>query len=340
MEATLRAASELVTGKPADRLEFTEVRAVEGLRETYVAIGEHNIHVGVANGLTNAKILLDKVKAGKEQFHVIEVMACPGGCIGGGGQPYPPEGVKVLDPELLRQRAGALYAIDSGKKLRKSYENPAIEEVYEHVPRRARARKRPTNCCTPITSAETAARHPMSTALVDRQLGTSGSGRQAGPGRADRGADRAVPRASRTPESQLIAVLHKVQAQFGYLADAHLDAVAQLLQVPAAKVAGVASFYHFFRLKPRGKFMINVCLGTACYVKGADRVAQKVIDELGITWGETSKDGVFTLEGSRCLGTCGLAPVVMIDDEIHGDVTPDQVPALLEKYLKKAKEAG
>lgn len=130
MEATLRAASELITGKPADRLDFTEVRAVEGLRETYIAIGEHNIHVGVANGLTNAKVLLDKVKAGKEQFHVIEVMACPGGCIGGGGQPYPPEGVKVLDPELLRLRASALYSIDSGKKLRKSYENPAIEEVY------------------------------------------------------------------------------------------------------------------------------------------------------------------------------------------------------------------
>ncbi|NLF07015.1 MAG: NADH-quinone oxidoreductase subunit NuoE [Pirellulaceae bacterium] len=140
------------------------------------------------------------------------------------------------------------------------------------------------------------------------------------------------------PESQLIAVLHKVQAECGHLAEAHLDAVAQLMQVPAAKVVGVASFYHFFRLKPRGKFMINVCLGTACYVKGAERVAQRIIDELGITWGETSKDGVFTLEGSRCLGTCGLAPVVMIDDEIHGEVTPDQVPALLEKYLKKARE--
>jgi len=130
MEATLRAASELVTGKPADRLEFTEVRAVEGLRETHVAIGEHNIRVGVANGLTNAKILLDKVKAG-EPFHVIEVMACPGGCIGGGGQPYPPAGYHVLDPELLRKRASALYSIDAGKQLRKSYENPAIEEVYE-----------------------------------------------------------------------------------------------------------------------------------------------------------------------------------------------------------------
>jgi NADH:ubiquinone oxidoreductase subunit E len=139
------------------------------------------------------------------------------------------------------------------------------------------------------------------------------------------------------PESQLIAVLHHVQAQYGYLSATHLDAVAQLMQVPAAKVAGVASFYHFFRLLPRGKFMINVCLGTACYVKGADRIADKFIEELGIKWGETTKDGVFTLEASRCLGTCGLAPVVMIDEEIHGQVTPDQVPALLEKYMKKAR---
>jgi NADP-reducing hydrogenase subunit HndD len=131
MEATLRAASELVTGKPADRLEFTEVRAVEGLRDTYVAIGEQVIHVGVANGLTNAKILLDKIVEGQEQFHVIEVMACPGGCVGGGGQPYPPDGIKVLDPELLRKRASALYTIDSSKTLRKSYENPAIEELYD-----------------------------------------------------------------------------------------------------------------------------------------------------------------------------------------------------------------
>ena len=102
-------------------------------------------------------------------------------------------------------------------------------------------------------------------------------------------------------------------------------------------MAGVASFYHFFRLKPRGKYVINVCLGTACYVKGAERVAQRIIDELGITWGETSQDGVFTLAGTRCLGTCGLAPVVMIDDEIHGELTPDHVPAVLEKYLKKAR---
>jgi NADH:ubiquinone oxidoreductase subunit E len=142
------------------------------------------------------------------------------------------------------------------------------------------------------------------------------------------------------PASQLIAVLHKVQTQFGYLAPAHLDAVAQLMQIPAAKVSGVAGFYHFFRLQPRGRFVINVCLGTACYVKGADRVAQKLMDELGIQFGETSTDGVFTLECARCLGTCGLAPIVMIGDQVHPQVTPDQIPILLEKYLEKARKTS
>lgn len=140
------------------------------------------------------------------------------------------------------------------------------------------------------------------------------------------------------PESQLIAVLHRVQAQHGYLAEAHLDAVAQLMRIPAAKVAGVASFYHYYRLQPRGRFLINVCLGTACYVKGADRVAQKLMEELGIKFGETSTDGVFTLEAARCLGTCGLAPVLMVDDDVHPEVTADQVPVILEKYLAKVRK--
>jgi iron only hydrogenase large subunit-like protein len=131
MEATLRTASELLTGKPSDKLEFTEVRAVEGLRELELAIGDRVLNIGVANGLKNARELLDKVVRGEKQFHVIEVMACPGGCIGGGGQPYPPAGVKVLDPQLLRQRASALYQIDGGKQLRRSHENPSIKSLYE-----------------------------------------------------------------------------------------------------------------------------------------------------------------------------------------------------------------
>ena len=130
MEATLRTAGELTTGKPGHRVEFKEVRAVEGLREETVAIGDQLLRVGVANGLTNAKTILDEVLRGEKQFHMIELMACPGGCIGGGGQPYPPRGVKALDPALLAARARALYAIDGAKTLRRSHENPAVQQLY------------------------------------------------------------------------------------------------------------------------------------------------------------------------------------------------------------------
>jgi len=136
-------------------------------------------------------------------------------------------------------------------------------------------------------------------------------------------------------ESHLIAILHMVQADSGWLSREQMGAVAQLAQIPLAKVTGVATFYHYFRLQPRGKHMINVCLGTACYVKGADKISQRLMDNLGIAFGETTKDGLFSLESTRCLGTCGLAPVVMIDDQVHGPVTPGEVSLILEKYLKK-----
>ncbi|BDU76338.1 NADH-quinone oxidoreductase subunit NuoE [Mesoterricola sediminis] len=138
-------------------------------------------------------------------------------------------------------------------------------------------------------------------------------------------------------ESHLIAILHMVQAENGWLSPETMEAVAQLAQIPLAKVTGVATFYHYFRLQPRGKHMINVCLGTACYVKGADKISQRLMDNLGIAFGETTKDGMFSLESTRCLGTCGLAPVVMIDDQVHGPVTPGEVGLILEKYLKKDK---
>ena len=137
------------------------------------------------------------------------------------------------------------------------------------------------------------------------------------------------------PTSQLIAVLQAVQHRFGFLSRDHLSAVAQLLGVPTAAVTGVATFYHFFRLSPPGKHRISICLGTACYVKGATEVAERLKDELGVDFGETSKDGMFSLDAARCLGTCGLAPVVMIDDDVHGPITPEQIPALLEKYRKR-----
>ncbi|NLW46099.1 MAG: NADH-quinone oxidoreductase subunit NuoE [Firmicutes bacterium] len=133
------------------------------------------------------------------------------------------------------------------------------------------------------------------------------------------------------PDSYLIAVLHKVQGEFGYLSRDHMDEVAHLLGIPTAYVFGVATFYHFFRLKPQGRYSISVCLGTACFVKGADRVLESFKNELGIEMGETTKDGVFSLTNTRCLGVCGLAPVVMVNDKVYGQVTPQQVPEILNR---------
>ena len=141
------------------------------------------------------------------------------------------------------------------------------------------------------------------------------------------------------PESHLINVLHKVQQQYGYLGREQLDAVAQLLQVPTAKVTGVATFYHLFRLQPRGRFMINVCMGTACYVNGAKQLAERFKEELGIDFGQTTSDGMFSLESTCCLGTCGLGPVVTINEVVHAKVQPDQIPALIRKAMDEAQAA-
>ncbi len=138
-------------------------------------------------------------------------------------------------------------------------------------------------------------------------------------------------------DSYLIAVLHKVQQKYGYLSQEHMYEVAQRLQVPASVVSGVATFYHFFRLQPRGKYAISVCLGTACFVKGADKVLDAFRSELGIELGETTGDGLFSLEVSRCLGVCALAPVVTINETVYSNVTVKQVPQLIDK-VKQAEE--
>ncbi len=131
MEAALRTAYEKVTGQPCDNLDFVEVRGVEGVKESNVKIGDKTLRVAVANGLQNAKNVLDQVESGAKQYHMIEIMACPGGCIGGGGQPYPPPGMHIMDAKLLRMRARALYTIDREKKLRTSHKNPFILKLYE-----------------------------------------------------------------------------------------------------------------------------------------------------------------------------------------------------------------
>lgn len=139
------------------------------------------------------------------------------------------------------------------------------------------------------------------------------------------------------PDSYLIAVLHKAQDHFGYLSAQVMDTIAHLMRIPAAKVSGVASFYSYFRLKPSGKHVINVCLGTACYVRGAEAVLNKFSEELGIKEGETTKDGMFSLEVSRCLGTCALAPVVKVGKNIYAQTTPDKVALIVKNCLQKDK---
>lgn len=136
-------------------------------------------------------------------------------------------------------------------------------------------------------------------------------------------------------ESFLISVLHKVQSRYGFLSTEHMQEVAELLGVPASTVSGVATFYHFFRLQPQGKYKISFCLGTACYVKGAPAIIDVFKEELGIDTGETTKDGLFSIEITRCLGVCGLAPVVMINETIHGKLTPASVPSIIAGIRKK-----
>jgi NADH:ubiquinone oxidoreductase subunit E len=140
------------------------------------------------------------------------------------------------------------------------------------------------------------------------------------------------------PQSQLISILHKAQALYGYLPNAVMDEIAQTMGIPTAHIWGVATFYHYFKLTPPGRYEIALCLGTACYVKGAAQILQAVKDELKIDFGGVTEDGVFSLAPARCLGACGLAPVAMIGDKIHGDLTPKKVVQILKDYRKQAEK--
>lgn len=142
---------------------------------------------------------------------------------------------------------------------------------------------------------------------------------------------------SRTIPGCLMHVLQEAQAIFGYLPIEVQTIIADGLGISLAEVYGVATFYSQFSLKPKGKHRISVCLGTACYVKGSDKILQEVEKQLGITCGECTADGMFSIDSCRCVGACGLAPVMMIDNEVYGKLTPEMVKDILNKY--KDKEA-
>lgn len=130
----------------------------------------------------------------------------------------------------------------------------------------------------------------------------------------------------------LMPILQKAQDIYGYLPIEVQTKIADTLSIPLEKVYGVATFYSQFSLYPKGKYKISVCLGTACYVKGSGDVYTKLQEILGIAGGECTADGKFSLDACRCVGACGLAPVMMINDDVYGRLTPDELSGILAKY--------
>ena len=133
-------------------------------------------------------------------------------------------------------------------------------------------------------------------------------------------------------KGQLVSILQDIQAEYYYLPKDTLENVSQILDIPLSQVYSVATFFKAFSLKPRGRHLINVCLGTACHVRGAARVLEKIERDLGISRGETTPDRKFTLETVNCVGCCALGPMVIIDEEYFGQMKSDKVSSVLARY--------
>jgi len=134
---------------------------------------------------------------------------------------------------------------------------------------------------------------------------------------------------------ELINVLHQTQHTFGYLPAEVQEVIARSLNVSTAHVYGVVTFYSYFTMIPKGRFPISICTGTACYVRGAEKVLEEFKKQLGISVGQTSDDGKFSLSCLRCVGACGLAPVILVGEKVYGRVAPDGVKAILDAYKDK-----
>ena len=143
---------------------------------------------------------------------------------------------------------------------------------------------------------------------------------------------REIIDANKHDKSLLMAVMQQAQDVYGYLPMEVQEMIAEGMDVPLEKVYGVSTFYAQFSLSPKGEYNISVCLGTACYVKGSGDIYDKLIEKLGIEGGECTPDGKFSLEACRCIGACGLAPVMTINDDVYGRLTPDMLDDILAKY--------
>lgn len=133
-------------------------------------------------------------------------------------------------------------------------------------------------------------------------------------------------------KSQLITMLNDVQEKYGYIPKQSQIVISEYLSMPMAEIYGVITFYSRFTLSPKGKYNISVCLGTACFVKGSEQILDRVKQKLGIDVGQTTPDGKFSIDATRCIGACGLAPVFTVNDEVHGKATVQMVDEVIEKY--------
>ncbi|MGA2298840.1 MAG: NADH-quinone oxidoreductase subunit NuoE [FCB group bacterium] len=138
-------------------------------------------------------------------------------------------------------------------------------------------------------------------------------------------------------DGSLIPLLQSAQESYGYIPEKAIYYISELTGIPAADIYGVITFYAQFRLKPLGKNLVRICEGTACHVNGAKRILAALEDELGIGVGETTDDGIFSLQSVACLGCCSLAPAMVINEETHGGLTPDKIRKILRKYRNGQK---
>lgn len=136
-------------------------------------------------------------------------------------------------------------------------------------------------------------------------------------------------------KNALIQVLHKGQDIYGYLPKEVQTHIARKLNLPTSRVFGVVTFYSFLKMEPTGKIPVSVCMGTACFVRGADAVLRELEQQLHIKNGETSEDGLFTLSSIRCVGACGLAPVVTVSGQVYGRIGPDDVKGIIDDHMAK-----
>ena len=144
--------------------------------------------------------------------------------------------------------------------------------------------------------------------------------------------DQFIEQECNCDEQELIAILHRAQEIFGYLPMVVQAHVARKLGINVSKVYGVVSYYSFFTMEPKGEFVISICMGTACFVRGSDKILERCEQILGIKNGQTTADGKFTITTLRCVGACGLAPVLQINDQTYGNITPEDVESILAQY--------